>query len=196
MPARAGDIFDEDTDYTPVPEKATRAAIDRAVCAAAADGVHSVVLCPCLIYGRGLGVNPDSLQIPMMLEMARRSGVARHIGAGANIWSNVHIEDCADAYLLALERAPAGAFYYIAADETAMADVARAIGRLLGLGDRAEPVGVFDAADVWPTPFALSMGSNSRVCGDRARAELGWTPRRRPLLDDIEHGSYRAALDA
>jgi hypothetical protein len=35
-----------------------------------------------------------------------------------------------------------------------------------------------------------SFGSNSRVRAVRARRELGWSPRRPALLDDIERGSY------
>jgi hypothetical protein len=35
------------------------------------------------------------------------------------------------------------------------------------------------------------MGSNSRVRAVRTRRELGWTPHRPALLEDIEHGSYK-----
>lgn len=36
-----------------------------------------------------------------------------------------------------------------------------------------------------------SLGSNSRVRGNRSRAELGWQPKGVPMLQDIEHGWYR-----
>ena len=36
-----------------------------------------------------------------------------------------------------------------------------------------------------------SFGSNSRVRGQRSRAELGWQPKGVPMLQDIEHGRYR-----
>jgi hypothetical protein len=34
------------------------------------------------------------------------------------------------------------------------------------------------------------MGSNSRVRAKRARAELGWKPSARPLIEEIERGCY------
>ena len=101
-----GDIvYREDTPLDPLPEKASRLATDRLVVASAEKGTHAVVMCPCLIYGKGLGVRPDSIQVPMFIDMAKTSGVPRHPGPGLNIWSNVHIEDCADAYVAALEHA-------------------------------------------------------------------------------------------
>jgi hypothetical protein len=36
----------------------------------------------------------------------------------------------------------------------------------------------------------FSFGSNSRVRAVRARRELGWSPKERALLDEIERGSY------
>jgi nucleoside-diphosphate-sugar epimerase len=185
-----GDIvYHEDTPLDPLPEKASRVATDRMVCDAAKKGVHAVVICPCLIYGKGLGVRPDSIQVPMFIDMAKASGVPRHLGPGGNIWSNVHIEDCADAYIAALEHAPAGSFFYVESGEDSMLELNRAVGRLLGLGDRTETLPQAEAARAWGAPMALGMGSNVRVNADKARAMLGWTPVQRSLLDDIENGS-------
>ena len=57
---------------------------------------------------------------------AANEGVVRIVGAGVNRWSNVHIDDVTALYSLALERAPAGAFYF--------AGNGAAIARRLGLG--------------------------------------------------------------
>ena len=97
------EIYHEDTPLDPLPEKIQRVAVQRAALAAASEGVRSVVLCPCLIYGRGAGANPDSIQVPNLIRQAIRSGIPRYIGEGENVWSTVHIDDVADAYLLALE---------------------------------------------------------------------------------------------
>src|SRR6266513_2118096 len=101
-------IFDEDTPFTPEPEKAGRVAIDQSVFAAAKNGVRSVVIRPTLIYGRGIGVSATSIQLPKLIDVARKAGVPRHVGRGLNIWSNVHIADVVDLYLLALDKAPGG----------------------------------------------------------------------------------------
>jgi hypothetical protein len=75
-----------------------------------------------------------------------------------------------------------------------MREICQAIGRMLGLGGRTEPMTLEDAAAAWGEGAAnYTMGSNSRVRAVRARRELGWVPRRPSLLEDIEHGSYREA---
>jgi nucleoside-diphosphate-sugar epimerase len=184
-------VYHEESPLDALPEKAGRIATDRMVCAAAHDGVRAIVISPCLIYGKGLGVRPDSIQVPMFIDMAKSSGVPRHPGKGENIWSNVHVEDCADAYMAALEHAPAGGFFYIEAGEATMRDLSKAAGRLLGLGEKTEELSLADAVRAWGLPMAHGMGSNVRVNADKARAMLNWQPTRPGLLEDIEHGSYR-----
>src|SRR6185295_1458365 len=56
------DVYDEDTPFTPQPEKAMRVAIDRQVLSA--KGVRGIVIRPTLIYGRGIGVAATSIQLP------------------------------------------------------------------------------------------------------------------------------------
>jgi nucleoside-diphosphate-sugar epimerase len=93
---------------------------------------------------------------------------------------------------VALDRAPPGAFYYAANGENSMREACQAIGRMLGLGARTEPMAPEAAAAAWGEGAAsYTMGSNSRVRAVRARRELGWAPHRPALLEDIEHGSYR-----
>ncbi len=192
--ARPGDIFSEDSPFRPLPEKAVWYAIEREIILPAArDGVRTVILCPCMIYGTGLGVRTESLQVPMMIRTARQTGVSRYIGAGENIWSNVHIDDCADAYLLALAHAPAGSYFYLAAGEDSLGDVARAVGRLLGHNEPARSMTMAEAVRAWGPSMSLSLSSNSRLRADKARAMLNWKPKGPAMLDDIENGSYRAA---
>ncbi len=186
------DVFAEDTPFTPSPGRATRVALDAKVRAAA--GVSSVVICPSLIYGLGRGVHAHSIQVPWLIAVARKYGVARHIGPGSNRWSNVHIDDVVSLYLLALEKAPAGAFYFAENGENSMREVCEAISRMLGFGGRTESMTAEQAAAEWGEGAARdSMGSNSRVRAKRARAELGWAPAGPPLLFEIEHGCYAAA---
>jgi nucleoside-diphosphate-sugar epimerase len=186
-------VYDEDTPVTPLPDKARRVAINERVRAAARDGVRSVVLCPSLIYGTGTGVHKASIQVPQLIELARRSGVARHVGRGLNVWSNVQIDDLVDLYLLALAKAATGSFFYAENGEASMKALAEAISRLLGFGGRTEAIALEDAVKEWGgVAAAFTFGSNSRVRARRARADLGWRPHRIGLLEDVEHGSYAA----
>jgi nucleoside-diphosphate-sugar epimerase len=183
--------FHEDSVFEPLPERLLRIAIDRLVLAAAHRGVRSVVLRPALIYGRGRGLNPNSVQVPKLIGLARQSGIARHVGRGLNVWSHLHIDDVVELYLRALAEAPAGSLFYAENGEASMKDVAAAIGRLLGLGAATREWPIEEALASWGPSAYTSYGSNSRVSGLKARRLLGWAPKGPRLLDDIEHGSYR-----
>jgi nucleoside-diphosphate-sugar epimerase len=184
-------IFHEDTPFTPMPEKATRVAIDHAVLAASLDGVRSVVIRPTLIYGRGHGANPSSVQIPKLIAEAKRSRVARHVGRGRNIWSNVHIDDVVELYALALAKAPAGSLFFAENGEASMKEAAEAISRMLGLGGRTEDWPIDQAVEALGPGAHLTWGSNSRVRALKARAMLGWAPKGPTLLHEIEQGVYK-----
>lgn len=179
-------IFDEDTVYTPAPEKAERAALDKLIIDAAARGVRSIILCNTMIYGNGLGLNPFSVQIPPLVAQARKSGIPRYVGQGVNIWSNVHIEDVVELYLLALKKAPAGSFFYVENGEASYKEITTAIAQRLQLG-APQPWPVEDAIKEWGFGHAVySFGSNSRVSAQRARTVLGWIPKHTSVVKWIE----------
>ncbi|MGR6919683.1 NAD-dependent epimerase/dehydratase family protein [[Actinomadura] parvosata] len=181
------DILDPGSSWRPAADKEARVAIDRYVLAASSRGVRSVVLCNTLIYGHGRGPSRDSVQIPALVRQARESGTVRRIGAGGNIWSNVHIDDVADLYVLALDAAPAGSFFFVENGEASFGDMTAAIAEALGLG----PVEAWDidaAIHEWGYEAAVfALGSNSRVRGERARTRLGWRPRHASVLDWIRN---------
>ena len=185
--------FTEDSPFEPLPERMMRVAIDRTVLMAARKRIRSVVIRPSLIYGRGHGLNPNSVQIPRLLELAKKHGVARHVGRGLNVWSHVHIDDVVDLYLLALEHAPACSLFYAENGEAPWKSLASAIGRLLGFGPETKDWPIEEAVREWGVNAITSFGSNSRVSALKARKMLGWAPKGPALLDDVEHGSYRAA---
>jgi nucleoside-diphosphate-sugar epimerase len=170
-------IYDEATPFVVHPGKQARHALNHTLLTAAARSVRTTVICPTLIYGAGRGLNPHSIQIPFLVQQAREHGVVRVVGRGVNRWSTVHIDDLAELYRLALERGPAGAFYFAENGESSFAEIGAAIAARLQLG----PVQSLDAAAAavsWGEARAFfTFGSNSRVRAVRARQELGWQPR-------------------
>ena len=183
-------IFNEDTPVEPLPERLLRVAVDRMLLASTQRGVQGVVIRPALVYGRGHGLNPHSLQIPQLIGLARQHGVARHVGRGLNIWSHVFIDDLADLYLAALSQAPAGSLFYAENGEASWKSMASAVGRMLGLGPRTEDWPVEEALAAWGASAITSYGSNSRVRSLKARRMLGWDPKGPALLDEIAMGCY------
>lgn len=161
-------VHTEDDGYVPpFPPLAARYALDLGTAAAAQSGDQTVVLRPSMIYG-----NSGSHHVPIFLRAALQHGVSRYVGSGRNRWGNVHIDDVAAAYLLALERAPAGSVYNLAAGECDMQEIAAAVARLVGLpGAVSADTEEFSAA--LGLPATMGLGSNSRVDSAKARAELG-----------------------
>jgi nucleoside-diphosphate-sugar epimerase len=182
---RSEQVFDGQSPLIVNPAKQARRDIDLQVLGAAARGVRSAVICPSLIYGVGKGLNPHSVQIPFLVANARERGTVQIVGAGLNVWSNVHIDDVVALYLLVLAKAPAGSFYFAANGEASFGELGAALAKRLGLpGVEALPPEL--AAQRWGEPKAyFSLGSNSRVSSIRARQELGWAPRHLSLSDWI-----------
>ena len=184
-------VFNEDSPFEPLPERLLRIAIERNVLLAARRNVRSVVIRPTLIYGRGRGLNPHSLQLPHLVELAKQHGVARHVGRGLNVWSHVYIDDVVDLYMLALEKAPAASVFFAENGEAAWKTMASSIGKILGYGAATKDWPVEDALREWGASAITSYGSNSRVSALKARRMLGWNPSGPPLIEEIEHGCYR-----
>lgn len=86
-----------------------RAAIEQLIRDAAYRDIRSVILCNTMVYC----ASPDKVQTSEAAAQAQKSAGNRYIGKGINIWSNVHIRDIVELYMLALRKAPAGSFYFI-----------------------------------------------------------------------------------
>ncbi|WP_025598381.1 NAD-dependent epimerase/dehydratase family protein [Burkholderia sp. WSM2230] len=180
-------IYHEDSLPQPTADKAARVAIDRQVLHAAQRNIRSAVLCNTLIYGHGAVAGSASVQLPRLVRQAQKSGVVRHVGSGGNTWSNVHIDDVAELYRLALEKSPAGTFYFVESGEASFKDMSAAIARAMKLG-APQDWPLEEAQKEWGYEMAsYGLGSNSRVRGERARKLLGWQPKRTSVIEWIEH---------
>ena len=188
---RSDAIFEESSPITPSPARAARVALNDLILSYRDKGCRPVIICPSLIYGLGRGLEPHSMQVPLLIGLARKRGCAAHAGPGENIWSNVHIDDLVTLYALAIEQAPAGAFFFAENGENSMREVCEAINRMLGHVAAPSAMSMEEAATEWGEGLAEdTMASNSRVRAVRAR-QLGWQPTARSLIEEIEQGCYR-----
>ena len=178
-------VFDEGTPFAVNPMKQARRDLDLTVISAASFGIRSAVICPSLIYGVGKGSNTKSVQVPFLVANAREQGVVQVVGAGLNVWSNVHIDDVADLYVLVFSKAPAGSFYFAENGEASFSEIGAAIAKRLGLAS-VESLPPEEAASRWGESKAyFTLGSNSRVRSIRARSELGWAPSHASVIEWI-----------
>jgi nucleoside-diphosphate-sugar epimerase len=149
-----------------------------------ASGMRGIVIRPGLIYGEG-----GSYDIPRLISMARTRGVAPHLGSGATIHGFVHLADLAELYRLTVERASAGAVLHGVSDEISQRDLAAAVSRMIGAGDRTESLTLEQMYEVGGAG-AISLSLSKRLSSDKTRSTLGWSPNKTDILHDVEFGSY------
>ena len=178
-------VLTEDSYFEPVPFRRPRVAMNRLVREAAIDkGIRSIVICPSMIYGKGRGLQPDSDQLPKLIALSKQVGAGVYFGKGLNRYSNVHIDDLVDLYLLALEKAPGGSFFFAENGDASFKEIAEMISRSLGLG-KTVSLSVEDLARQHGDAARYGVTSNSLVSAVNAR-RLGWSPKAPSLTEYFE----------
>jgi nucleoside-diphosphate-sugar epimerase len=117
----------------------------------------------------------------LLVDAARRTGVAGYPGDGTQRWPAVHALDAALLFRLVLESAPAGTAWHAVADEgDAVRDIATVIGRRLGLPVETVPEETFG-------PFGPIFAMDQPASSAHTRDALGWQPTHSSLLEDLEN---------
>jgi nucleoside-diphosphate-sugar epimerase len=183
-----GDTGDVVVDETTPPKPAAlvewRQAVENRVLEGAKRGIRTVVIRPAIVYGRAGGIPAG------FVDSARKEGAARYVGTGENRWPFVHVDDLADLYLLALERAPAGSLLLgVSGPSHPVREVAAAASRGAGAGGRTAAWPLEEARKTLGA-YADALVLDQQASGRRAQDTLGWRPRRPDVLEDIERGSY------
>ncbi|MBR0849901.1 SDR family oxidoreductase [Bradyrhizobium diazoefficiens] len=126
--------------------------------------------------------------VPRLIALAREKGAAAYIGDGSNRWPAAHRLDAARVYRLALEQGASARRYHAIAEEgvpfKAIADV---IGRRLGLPVISKSPDEAEAHFGWFTRFASANVPSSSA---KTRALLGWEPKEKGLIEDIDQPHY------
>lgn len=184
--AVSGRLGQESDACLPVSEGYPRASEPTAL-ALAARGIHaSVVRLPPTTHGAG-----DHGFVPILIDLARRTGRSAYIGDGMNAWSATHRRDAAVVFRRAAELGEVGARWHAVAEEAIpFKDIATAIGEGLGL-----PVARLDGDEAaahfgW---FAKFAGMTLAAASARTREALGWTPRQPTLAEDLASAGYFSA---
>jgi 2-alkyl-3-oxoalkanoate reductase len=124
-------------------------------------------------YGPGTGV--ETAQDAVMAGVIRKR-MFPILGGGGGVWSMVHIDDAASATVAAIERGRPG-IYHVADDEPApVRDILPALARALG----AKPpyrVPAWLVGWVGGGAPVHMMTKVSGISSEKAKRELGWTPR-------------------
>jgi nucleoside-diphosphate-sugar epimerase len=129
----------------------------------------------------GLG---DHGFIPILIRLARETGVSAYLGDGLNRWAGVHRLDAGRLYRLAIEQGKTDSVYHAVADEAVpFKDIARIIGHRLGLPVESRGREHFG----W---FANFAGAEMSASSDYTRKRLDWNPTGPSLLADLDQPGY------
>lgn len=111
-------------------------------------------------------------------------GAKKRRCASSWIWRNgswyVHIDELAELFVLAVERAPKGAVLHGVADELTQRDLAAAISRMIGARDRTESY-TFGQMFRSAGSVGISLSLNKRLSNEKTRQITDWSPSRHPL---------------
>ncbi|SFD17494.1 Nucleoside-diphosphate-sugar epimerase [Chitinophaga sp. CF118] len=187
----------DDTDFeahTSIPMHAPHRFVDLEIFAAAKTGlVKTYLVVPPTVFGQGLGHFAEqrmSIQVPRLVYHSLMQRRAMYVGKGENQWTNVHVVDLAELYLLILDAAlkdaaPEGlqGFYYPANEYFTWSAVAHRIAQVLHAKQLlATPVATTGLQSGW------FWGSNVRMkCSNGV--QLGWRPKNggtQKMLADVE----------
>jgi nucleoside-diphosphate-sugar epimerase len=125
--------------------------------------------------------------IPMLIKIARDSGVSGYVDQGANRWAAGHTLDVAALYPLALEKALAGAQLYAATEDgIPVREIAKTIGRRLDIPAVSIPAG--QAPHQFKDFPFITM--DVTMPGAETRQSLGWEPTHPGLLADLDEDHY------
>ncbi len=116
-------------------------------------------------------------------------------GGGWNRWAMVHVWDVADAYVRAAEKPGLGAEAFNLTDpsHTTIREMAMAAAKAAGYTGEIRWIPAAEAAKTMG-PLAEALAMEQRVVARKAQWTLGWQPRFKGFVDDVE--TYLAAWKA
>jgi nucleoside-diphosphate-sugar epimerase len=182
-----GRTVDETTPLAPLDLVRWRVEHEARVLAATSAQLRTLVLRPGCVYGRAGG-----LTAPWFASAI--AGEAEMVGDGSHCWSTGHVDDIAEAYVLAAERAPGGeALNLNDGSNPRVGDMVAAVAAAAGVPGRIRSLSPDEAAERFG-PLAEGLAAHQIVANGRALAALGWSPRHASFASeaDLYLAAYRA----
>jgi len=141
------------------------------------NSIPLIEMLPAQIYGNGGMFNK-------MISMAKNGKVVI-LGGGKNYLPRIHVNDCADAYVLAIEKLPYGKRFIICDDESVcVKDFMLYLAKIFNAGKVVKIPGFILRLVIGKYVFR-TLTMNTKVSNELIKKELGWEP---------NYPSYREGL--
>lgn len=159
-----------------------------------AKGVHGIVLRPPNVYGRS---NGKALLTLLTFAAQALGAVPFAAGTGDHKWSFVHVEDLADLFVLALERAKPGERFHAGAQSGLRTkSIAEALSQGIGLAGKTAEMDKSALSKVIGSPQIVEYWAiNSQTSSEKARRVLGWRPKHEDMLGELAQSKPVLASD-
>jgi len=125
--------------------------------------------------------------VSYVVQVAREKGKSA-VGDNSNRWSAVHVSDVTRLYLLAFEKAEAGAIYHTVGEEgVSLKAIAQAIGRGLMV-----PLASIkpEEAEAHFGSLGIFMGQDLSASSAITQEKLNWQPTGPGLISDLDEMDY------
>jgi nucleoside-diphosphate-sugar epimerase len=136
-----------------------------------------------LIHGPGQSLGIEALNNWIPLSWRFRRGT--YIGSGENLYSAIHVEDLAESYCVALQKAQRSCVLHAAGENVSTKEVALSIHRAMELKGEPKSISIEEARRL--TPIADALTRSHALSADYAKSTFGWTPSRNSILPAIAH---------
>jgi nucleoside-diphosphate-sugar epimerase len=170
--------LDEKTLFSPIPMDEWRPGAEAKI--VQAENIRSLILRPATVYGKQGGL------FSKWFHEAHVNKSLNVIGDGRNHWPLVHVDDLAQAFLLAVESNLRDQSFNIAdPSEYTMIEIISAIGRVTNYDGALHKIDPIDAKRLWGEVVEGYL-LDHRVNSGKAQRLLGWFPRHKSFIDQIE----------
>lgn len=179
-------LVDETSPLAPLPMSLPRVETEKAVLTTR--GVKGLVLRPGCVYGYGGG----GLTAPFFA--GATAGKIEVVGDGSNRWATVHADDCANAYVRAIESGVAGEVFNVTdRSRSPLRRLVIAAAKAAGFGGEIRWIPLEEARKTMGD-FASALAFDQHVDSRKAVARLGWQPSHGGFEDEV--ATYYASWKA
>ena len=188
-------VFNEDSQVPAESVYGTwRAKHDRMLREASSRGIRTVVLRSAMIYGP----HPDGMPLGRpdpanMHQQLMDKDAVGYLGKGDEISTCVHVDDYADLFVLALEKAQPGSVFIAGSEDYSRKTLALALSHAYGYRGKTRSWTLEEAQAVLGKGKILDfLFENHRTTSEKAKRVLGWEPTRPSLLEFALQEAKRA----
>jgi len=132
-----------------------------------------IVLRPGFVYGRS-----SALLGSVFFKGLSEGKTTTLPGNGSNCWALVHVDDCADAYVLAVQKAARGEIFNLVSHSERISEIVEAAAKHIGFTGAINYVTGQD-------PFSEALALHQRFNCVKAKTLLGWNPKKGPVTPDV-----------